>query len=39
MSEEMRGNLSKLREESMKNPLDDVDKLLKTQLEKEKEMK
>ena len=35
----MRGNLTKLREEQMKSPLDDVDKLLKKQLEKEKEAK
>ena len=27
--EEMKGNLTKLREEQMKSPLDDVDKLLK----------
>ena len=35
----MKGNLTKLREEQMKSPLDDVDKLLKKQLEKEKEAK
>ena len=37
--EEMRGNLAKLREESLKSPLDDVDKILKKQLEKEREEK
>ena len=35
-AEEAKGNLKKLIEESMKNPLDDVDKLLKKQLDKEK---
>ena len=39
MKEERNGNLQKLREKYMKNPLDDVDKLLKKQLEKEKEQK
>lgn len=39
MKEEARGNLKRLREDSMKSPLDDVDKLLKQQLEKEKDEK
>ena len=34
MSEEAKGNLHFLIEQSMKNPLDDVDKLLKSQIEK-----
>ena len=36
MSEEAKGNLRILIEQSMKNPLDDVDKLLKSQIDKEK---
>ena len=39
MNEERNGNLAKLREKYAKNPLDDVDKILKKQLEKEKEQK
>ena len=39
MKEEAKGNLKRLIEDSMKSPLDDVDKLLKQQLEKEKEEK
>ena len=37
--EEQKGNLRKMIEQSMKNPLDDVDKLLKSQLDKEKKEK
>ena len=36
MSEEAKGNLAFLIEQSQKNPLDDVDKLLKSQIDKEK---
>ena len=39
MNEERNGNLAKLREKYAKNPLDDVDKILKKQLEKEKKKK
>ena len=38
-SEEAKGNLHFLIEQSRKNPLDDVDKLLKSQIEKEKKEK
>ena len=39
LAEERCGNLEKLKEEQNQNPLDDVDKLLNKQLEKEEKEK